>query len=305
LQSKRKFMPSFNPQKFLGHYSIPYWTEGKNVSPGWVNINCPFCPDPSNHGGFNKEKGFYNCWICGWHPMVDVIMELVGCNYYAAVHLFKEFSVSDYDIEPEIEKPKPPEKLYLPTDCKPMQKMHHLYLQERKFDSEKLEKMFNLMGTGYIGDYKFRIIAPIYYNGIMVSYQGRDITRKAKLRYKACSKENEIIHHKHILYGIDYTSGSKGIIVEGITDVWRLGYGAVATFGTSYTQEQIHIIRKKFNAVFILYDEDSTERAVELGWKIDKFGKSGTRCQIIELQRGDIGDMPQDEADNLKREVLG
>ena len=125
------------------------------------------------------------------------------------------------------------------------------------------------------------------------------------MRYKACSEDDEVIHHKHILYGIDYISDGKGIIVEGITDVWRLGYGAVATFGTSYTQEQVLLIREKFNAVYILYDADSEGRAVELGWKIDKFGSDAVVVETIELQKGDIGEMPQDEAENLKRELLG
>ena len=35
--------------EFLDDYDIEYWTEGKNVVKGWVNITCTFCDDDSNH----------------------------------------------------------------------------------------------------------------------------------------------------------------------------------------------------------------------------------------------------------------
>ena len=42
---------SFDVLEFLDDRGIPYVTEGKNVSYGWAEINCPFCPDgdPSEH----------------------------------------------------------------------------------------------------------------------------------------------------------------------------------------------------------------------------------------------------------------
>jgi len=48
------------------------------------------------------------------------------------------------------------------------------------------------------------------------------------------------------------------IIVEGITDVWRLGDGAVATFTKNFTREQILLLKKKnIKEAFVFYDSDA------------------------------------------------
>ena len=46
-------MQNFDIISYLENRGVSYWTEGKNVTDGWVNINCPFSPDPSNHLGIN------------------------------------------------------------------------------------------------------------------------------------------------------------------------------------------------------------------------------------------------------------
>ena len=56
----------FDVISFLEEYNIDYTTSGKNVTSGWVEINCPFCgDDPSYHMGVNLSSGLYHCWICG------------------------------------------------------------------------------------------------------------------------------------------------------------------------------------------------------------------------------------------------
>ena len=69
---------------------------------------------------------------------------------------------------------------------------HKNYLIKRNFDPDELEFKWRLVSTGPVGPYKHRIIAPIYFNEKLVSYQGRDITDKAKLKYKACKRILEV-----------------------------------------------------------------------------------------------------------------
>ncbi len=135
---------------------------------------------------------------------------------------------------------------------------HRRYLTDRGFDPEELEKDWGVSkGTEGIGDYKFRIIIPIYHEGELVSYQGRDITGKQKDKYKTCYDTNI----KNYLYGLDYVTNDKVIITEGVTDVWRLGKGnAVATFGINFTMKQVRliirpIINKRIKRVGILFDD--------------------------------------------------
>jgi hypothetical protein len=43
---------------------------------------------------------------------------------------------------------------------------------------------------------------------------------------------------KETLYNLDNAKDGTAIVVEGPIDVWRIGDGAVATFGVIYTQKQ-------------------------------------------------------------------
>lgn len=304
-------MSNFNFRKFLKDYNILPSDILKNTSPGWINITCPFCDDSSNHLGFNIKKNRFNCWKCGGHSIVDVIMTLAHVNYLRAKQIEKQYTHnfrSSSTFNQEREKIKRKKHLNLPIGVKSLShsttKLHREYLRKRNFDSIKLEKEFNLMGTGLIGDYKFRIIAPIRYRGKLVSYQGRDITDKQKLRYKACSKEDEVIHHKEILYNLDNAKKDKVIVVEGITDVWRIGNDCVATFGTSFTCSQVLLLGTKFDSVFILFDkeEEAQNKAENLAIALDGLA---VKTEICSLDIEDPAKLTDREVILLKKDLLG
>ena len=182
-------------------------------------------------------------------------------------------------------------------------KRHRDYLISRGFDPFELIKLYGLRGTGPLGDYKHRIIIPIIYQGQTVSYQGRDITGRANLPYKACPISEEIFHHKHLVYNFD-SATKNAIVVEGILDAWRIGAGAVATFGTGYTTKQAQLLRK-FERVFILYDLEDTaqEQADQLSYELSAMG---TKSFIISdlLKEGEDPDMlSPDDVKALRRET--
>lgn len=158
------------------------------------------------------------------------------------------------------------------------------------------------MGTAHMGNYKQRIIAPIFYNGKMVSYQGRDITEK-QIKYKACSTEKEIIHHKHLLYNFDSVS-DKMIICEGVADVWRLGKGAVCTFGVAYTKEQVLLIlEKKIKKIWILFDNEVEAQKQAEKLAADIILHSGIDVEIL-IPEDDAGAMTQKYADDFKKRLF-
>jgi hypothetical protein len=144
----------------------------------------------------------------------------------------------------------------------------------------------------------------------LVSYQGRDYTGKQALRYKACRKEKELIHHKHILYGWDQL-GDAAVIVEGITDVWRLGFGACCPFGIKYTPSQLRLLAEKKRRYVLFDTEDKQAR---------KMGKQLARqlsimvgyteyvelddCEWIDPKAGrDPANMTQECADEIMAEM--
>jgi hypothetical protein len=57
------------------------------------------------------------------------------------------------------------------------------------------------------------------------------------------------------------------VIVEGITDVWRLGYGAVCTFGIKFTPQQVRLLGNAFTNRFVLYDQ-TEKQALRQGKKL-------------------------------------
>lgn len=292
----------FDVKQFLEDKNIEYSTEGKNTQRGWANIQCPMCGDSSNHGGFNLTTGHYNCWHCGHHWTDQIVAKLLTCSVVEARKIIEEYQTGSAIIE---RKPvvKNNTKLDFPVGTKGISKRHKNYLIKRNFDPKEIEKTWKIKGTGFLGDYKFRIIIPVILNGVMVSYVGRDITEQADLRYKACKMEDEITHHKHILYGIDYVKNREAIIVEGATDVWRIGKGAIATFGTSYTAQQLLMMATSLDTAFVLYDRDAFEKAKQLQTSLSGLIK---HVEIIVLPPNikDPSDMEQLVANRLRKEIL-
>jgi DNA primase len=134
------------------------------------------------------------------------------------------------------------------------------YLESRNFDPRYLEGKYDLRSTKNMGNYRFRIISPIYYENRIVSFQGRDYTNQQELRYKDCRKEDAIIYHKEILYNLDNCNLDRVLVVEDVYVEWRLGDNTVCTFGTGFTRNQIKLLTKKFKVIRVLYDSESTAK---------------------------------------------
>jgi DNA primase len=263
----------FDAKTFLVERGHEYKEKGPEVSSKFYGVSCPFCGDTSGHthGAFSKKFGNYTCWRCGKHPLYKVIAELENCSYKKAIDLIKKYS-NDFLYEQE-------EKIYAASlDIKKvakadkLQKFHRAYLQKRNFDDKKLEKEYNLLGTNILGNYSHRIIAPIVYNKQEISFSARTILDREP-RYLFCKQENEVVNYKNILYNID--KAKKNIVlVEGITDVWRIGSGAVASFGLEITSNQVLLLLtraiKNAITIFVCLDPEpvAQKRAKELISKI-------------------------------------
>lgn len=290
----------FDFHSFCSDFSIPTSTQSPNSAPGWTQVQCPFCSDHSDHLGFNLNTGFLNCWRCGYHTNLQFIQTLARCNWEKAKILLKHYETEYKPFKKE--KIKHADSLNLDFAGK-LTKSQRKYLEKRNYDPDKLIKTWGIKGTGPVGDYKHRIIAPITYNKTLVSFTGRDYTDKAELRYKSCKKEKEVIHHKRILYGLDKAKGHKCIVVEGVTDVWRIGPGAVAVFGINFRPHQMYLIAERFSKVFIMFDEgyQAQEKALKLGTGLSMLGIETERCLI----KGDPGALPQAVANSYRKELLG
>ena len=137
----------------------------------------------------------------------------------------------------------------------------------------------------------------------MVSYQGKDWTGKQELPYKACATENEIIHHKHLLYNADNCPGPVVVVVEGLFDCWRLGDHCGCTFGIGFTMAQVMFLAERFSRVFVLYDPEpkAQRKARQL---VRALGGLGVDAKRISLEGyGDPGEMSNQDAERLMEEL--
>lgn len=294
----------WDAKRFLTDHNIKFYESGKNVSAGWIGISCPLCGDKSSHGGFNIQKEYYKCWRCGSHWIPKIIAKLLNISIPSAQQIFKKYLSAD-SIQQHKSNRRQAKEIIFPTDTGPLTLKAKQYLIDRNFNPNKLESIYGLLSTSHIGPYKNRILAPIYFNKKIVSYQTRDITNVHPVRYLPCPQEEEVLPYKNVLYGIDNCKSDKAIIVEGITDVWRLGSGSVCCFGTQFTKPQIILIAQRFKTIFVFFDNEPLAQL-----QADKLCRELNKHLIIteNIQidfNGDPANLKQNDADTLMKKLLG
>ena len=296
-----------NVINYLEDRQIEYVTSGKNTSTGWLSIKCPYvdCDDPSAHLGIQVESGTgFNCWRCGRKgPMIHLIAKLEKISFQKAAVIIDQYpdEYSQYQAkssQDEIRDRKPLDLLKFSSKNFPDKA--YKYLERRQFDPESTIQKYDLYYGNIESEFKFRIIAPVIMNRRVVNCTGRDISGSTKTKYKHCHNEDSVVPMKQCLYNIDSVRDSC-LIVEGITDVWRIGDGSIAVFGIEYTMEQIYrIVNKGVLKAFILFDEEpiANKRAGSLASALSSF------IPVVEvLHLTEEGADPADLSDEDVKEI--
>jgi len=263
------------------------------------------CDDQSNHGGFNIEKAYYSCHRCKGHWLPKVIAILTKTDIHEAKNIIKKYSSGQSRISKiKKEEYKYSSKVIFPPGTGPLTDKAKEYLISRNFDPNYLASEWGLLSTGHLGNFKFRILAPIYLKGQLISYQCRDITGKSKNPYKGCPIEESVYFLKYTLYGFDKAIAKKRCaVVEGLTDNWRLGQGAIATFSMNFMPQQVLMLAKYFDNIFIMYDAEdhAQEQADKLYHQLTVYYNKNV--EILTLPEGDPGDLSNDEAKYIMKEI--
>lgn len=268
---------------------------------GWVNINCPFCDDQSNHlGVFIRRPRKIKCWRCGEHNLPELLSYFSDKNIK---YLYKEYKAEGEEeiVHQKKEKPVIPiekiRKEFEENCTRASNEIYANYLRKRNFRPAEIFRDWKVQGGTQMGEYRYRLMIPVYHNGEIVSFQARDITGKQDPKYITCHGTNI----KNYLYGLDYVQRDRVIITEGVTDVWRLGKGiAIATFGIEYVSKQIELIVKKdFKYVTVFFDsEPQAQRAAsKLINHLELFGIHSTN--FIMGDERDPADLSEEEAEEV------
>lgn len=266
----------FDIHSYLEDKDIQYWTEGKNVSPGWIGISCIFHNDHSNHLGINlKTKGF-SCLSCHEKgSAVELVQALEDCTSAEAFRIIDQFREDGLSgqTNPPATQPTVLSNMVGPilpkTITSTFAQPHKEYLASRGFDPDYLIKKYSLHSCHTAGKYRFRIIIPFLLRGRIVSFTARDITGKAELRYRHLPNERSIVSRRDTFYNIDNIKGRTVIVVEGPVDVWRIGDGAIAGMGTEVTNGQINqLLKRGIKNIFVLFDMGASTEGETLARKL-------------------------------------
>jgi len=197
-------------------------------------------------------------------------------------------------------------KLVIPFGLEPMSESHKHYLKERRFNPDEIERVWGVQGISVfatVGErtLSWRLYIPIQQNSDVVSWTTRSINPDEKRRYINAKAEEESIPKSELLYGGDLARHAV-IVCEGPSDVWRIGPGAVATMGVSYSQAQVtKLSRFPIRAICFDSDPKAQERARQLRDALLPFPG---QTSVVTIDAEDPGSMSCHEVQLLHKEFL-
>jgi DNA primase len=258
-----------------------------------------FCPFHGNHrtpaGEVDKVRGTFYCFSC--HKVADVyelVMHVSQRSYFESARYIKskekQGNIADEVSNRLVEKPD-----YIQFDEILIQRLNRqaldspramTYYSGRRISEDSVRKF----ALGY-SDKRDMVTIPVHSpDGMAIGFVGRSVEGKDFKNTPGMPKSKTLFNlHRN-------KSSSKIYVVESSFDAIRLeqvGFPAVATLGANISNIQIELLRKYFNNIYVIADNDEAggnmkERAVE---------RLGSRVSVIKLNSKykDIGDM-DDEA---------
>lgn len=253
----------------LGHLGIPIRTpaEGKNVSPGWLGIDCPSCADRNKHLGVRVDDLFCSCWRCDLHGhLFGILQEHFDISWGTIKRVFgsgrmekPDQKVSDYVLEilnGKVEHSGESEDVRLPSGAHPITERIHfplldLFLQRRGYTRK--DCMASGAFVARTGLFSCRIILPILQGQKIIAYQGRGLAERMIPKYLSIGLTSSC------LYGLDDCDLTKPLfLVEGVFDKWRLGAQAICSFGKKLSLVQRRLLAEvKPSLLYLLWDSDA------------------------------------------------
>ena len=283
----------------------------RNNVRNWVNTNCPFCVNPKDthfNGGFNILNPRYNCWRCGSHSWYDALSKILNIPVNQITQFTKQYNF--ISKEKDTKKVARGEHLDLPGYR--LEEFERDYLKNRGFDVDYLQSKFFIRGGGKTGEWSYRILIPIYYKNVLVSWTGRSTLDKKVLkalnipRYKNLSVEQSVINPKEICFNLDNSTKDSVILVEGPFDVLKMGNDTICSLGTGVTPEQTLFLKNRYKKIFICFDNEPSAQAHgrEVGMNLSSVGVNVELVNICEpFDKNDPGELDYNEVKLIKEEL--
>lgn len=280
--------------QFCDEHHVPYVQEGANVSKDNINIQCPFCPDPSEHLGLslNPKRPSWGCWRCkkGGNSPLFLVSTLLGNRKLAerAVEDQQDKTADDFDtlLDGAQEAPQRSARSAkeLPSGLRALDVTRTTarsvtgYLESRGFDDvQGLAEAYGLL-YALTGDYAQRVTLPVYFEGKLVSWVGRAISNTAKVRYKTEDSGDlkRVVANYDVLLAAPPT---RLAVSEGPMDFLKLDYygrarglRATCLFGTRYTPSQLMLLRRlaKRHGLVVIFDPEAAMAGAQLAEELSE-----------------------------------
>ncbi len=250
----------------LEMHDVPHAGAGhRHGRHGWVQVDCPWCGQGSGkfHLGISLTTGASSCWRCGKKNTAAVLAALTGLPQAKAREHIDGATL-------EATPARHTGRLALPYGRQPLGNAHKAYLAGRGLDADMVAQVWGVEGIGLAAKLKWRLFIPVFHYGELVSWTTRSIGTEGQ-RYLSAGSNEESVPHKHILYGADYAKHAI-VIHEGPLDVWATGPGAVATFGTAYSEAQLLAMSRYIvRAVCFDTEPDAQHRARNLASRLSAY----------------------------------
>jgi DNA primase len=294
-------------QSLFTSEGIDFRTSGKNISAGWIGTNCPFCGEQSAHCGVNLDTKRYSSWVCSQTgTLAKLVAVLLKETYGGANKIIDGYRGFHYDAPVR----ELSEEVIMPSNLTDLTKLGKRYLEKRGFPIDHIVNKYRLQESGmnsYLEvndqklDFRWRIIIPIIMDREIVTYTARDFIGERDPRYRNAPIEAGTILTSECVYNID-TLTDRALIVEGPTDVWKLGDESIATLGVKFSHKQINrIIKKKLKKAVILFDTGAESAARLLANVLNPYIPD---LQVFIVEDQDPGSMNINEAHKLKYDLL-
>jgi len=308
----------------LDNNGILYKTSGKNIgTKALAGLNCPFCGDDNGyHLGILDFKGtyFYKCWKNSSHTgsLPYLFSKLLNksqeeCRILLTfddnnVILFQdEEQVIEERILGGVDDLQFNEEFKNITNIGVYSNFYNYLFNRGYTDIEKLCNRYQLKCT-VIGEWAYRIIIPIFYEGKLVSWTGRSILKNPYLRYKDLSISQSVRHIKFNLLDYDYLLNNpteKLYITEGAFDSFKIASysinNATSIFTTSMQieqTEQLYTLSERYNKLYLLLDKDTESQGLQLMSKLS-FIKN-LKLQYLPDGVKDPGELTKEQVLNLE-----
>lgn len=293
-----------NLRELLHELGIRFWehTESSLVSRGWVGVVCSDCGKPGSPGrGINLRTLHTNCWKCGGARLGDVLAAASGRALREIIPLLPD---AERHSTPQNDERASKRQFVPPTGVMPLNApqaaQHRNYLRKRHFCPKLLAEKYRIGAIGPHGRHKWRLFVPVFRGEVYLSWTTRSIG-EIQPRYLSAPPECEREPIHDCLYGEDFCK-SRVVIVEGLFDALRIGDGAVATFGLSFTRAQVLRLSCYVERTVCFDNEAGAQRRAQM--LADSLGSFDGITNVVSLSGADPDASPDEEIAELRGRFL-